>query len=288
MTGERLTLSDFQFLAELLSVTYGLHFDSSARGSLERRLLPRLSARGFSGFTEYVSYLRFSDPRDPEWDELIHRVTVHETYFFRERMQLASFSEEVLPLLYERHKDKRKLTIWSAGCSTGEEVYGLAILLLQSRLFDGWNIHVYGTDVSRHCIQAARRGTYGPQSFRGCTVDDYAGHIVKEGDRYEVSAELRKMCHFSLCNLSAVEAPLFFGLADAAFCRNVLIYLTDHAKARLVSVLYDRLAQGGVLFLGHAESLLHLSTAFELLHLERDLAYIKPVSDKIASDAQAQ
>lgn len=277
MSGERLTLADFQFLADLLSVTYGLHFDGSARGSLERRLLTRLSARGMSGFSEYVSFLRFSDPRDPEWEELIHRVTVHETYFLRERMQLASFSEEVLPMLYDRHKGTKKLTLWSAGCSTGEEVYGLAMLLLQSRLFEGWNVHIYGTDVSRHCIQAARRGVYGPQSFRGCSPEDFERHIQREGDRYEVSAELRKMCHFSICNLSDTEAPLFFGQADVVFCRNVLIYLTEHAKERLVSMLYGRLAEGGVLFLGHAESLLHLSTAFELLHLKRDLAYIKPL-----------
>ena len=276
----RLTTSDFQFLAEILGATYGLHFDMSAKGSLERRLLPRLSAGGFRGFTDYVSYLRFAEPSDPEWEEFIHRVTVHETYFFRERMQLLSFSEELLPSLYETHKMTKKLTIWSAGCSTGEEVYGLAILLLQSRLFDGWNLHVYGTDVSRPCIQAARRGSYGAQSFRGCTPEDYEGYIKRQGDVFEVSAELRKMCHFSVCNLAPLatgEAPLFFGAADVAFCRNVLIYLTEHAKSHLVATLYDRLAEGGVLFLGHAESLLHLSTAFELLHLKRDLAYIKPV-----------
>lgn len=281
MSGTRLTSTDFQFLAELLGTNYGLHFEpgGSARGSLERRLLPRLAAKGFRSFTDYVSYLRFAEPSDPEWDELIHRVTVHETYFFRERMQLTSFSEEVLPALQERHRATKKLTIWSAGCSTGEEVYCLAILLLESRLFDGWNLHVYGTDVSRPCIHAARRGIYGPQSFRGCTPEDYGGHITRDGDVFEVSPELRKMCHFSICNLapgSSGEAPLFFGSADVAFCRNVLIYLTEHAKAHLVALLYDRLAPGGMLFLGHAESLLHLSTAFELLHLKRDLAYIKP------------
>lgn len=278
MSATRLSLTDFQFLAELLGTNYGLSFDpaGSARGSLERRLLPRLAARGFRGFTEYVSYLRFAEANDAEWDELIHRVTVHETYFFRERMQLASFTEELLPRLQQRHQMTKKLTLWSAGCSTGEEVYALAILLLQSRLFDGWSLHVYGTDVSRQCIQAARRGIYGPQSFRGCSPEDYGAHIQRDGDVYEVSPELRKMCHFSVCNLAAGEAPLFFGSADVAFCRNVLIYLTDHAKAHLVALLYERLVEGGVLFLGHAESLLHLSTAFELLHLKQDLAYIKP------------
>ncbi|MFO0664460.1 MAG: protein-glutamate O-methyltransferase CheR [Polyangiaceae bacterium] len=276
MNGARLSSADFHSLVELLGSTYGLHFETAARGSLERRLAPRVSARGFRGFPEYVSYLRFSEPTDPEWDELVHRVTVHETYFFRERMQLASFSEEVMPMLAKKNESTRNLTLWSAGCSTGEEVYSLAILLLRSRLFDGWNLHLYGTDVSRHCIQAARRGIYGPQSFRGCTPDDYAGHVVRDGESYEVSAELRKMCHFSVCNLTFAEAPLFFGRADVVFCRNVLIYLTEHAKGRLVSLFYERLAPEGVLFLGHAESLLHLSTAFELLHLKGDLAYTKP------------
>jgi chemotaxis protein methyltransferase CheR len=212
-------------------------------------------------------------------------LTTHETYFFREDYQLRAFSSELLPMLAE--KPRRRIQVWSAGCSTGEEAYTIAMLILESGLFDpvnGWEVRVYGSDLSKKCIAAARRGVYGAASFRAMPGEAKEKWFVPASAdpgaaaTYGVVPAARALCHFAQMNLLDEERTHLVGRCDVIFCRNVVLYFDDAARRRVIEMFYERLVPGGVLLLGHAESLLNVSTAFELLHLKEDLVYRKPVA----------
>ena len=285
--GDAVTLKpdEFRLLRDLFAARTGLNFGPESRFALERRLRERLMVLKLTSFAEYHHYLRFGAQADVEWDEAIDLLTTNETYFFREERQLRAFQNEVLPLLQQLTRVRRRLVVWSVGCSTGEEAYTLAVLLQASRLFPAdappearWDVRVYGTDISRRCVAAARKGVYGESSFRATPPDVRRGFFEKAPDGWSVIERVRSMCHFGQMNLLDEDRSRVFGKADAIFCRNVLIYFDARARRTAIEVLYDRLAPGGVLFLGHSESLLNVSTAFELLHLRDDLVYRKPSS----------
>jgi len=289
--GDVVTLNpdEFRLLRDLFAVRTGIHFGPESRFALERRLRERLMILKLQSFTEYHHYLRYSAQAASEWDEAVDLLTTNETYFFREDRQLRAFQDELLPMLYAQAKTRRRLAVWSAGCSTGEEVYTIAILVHQSGLFPrgpgvqgapsaAWDVRIYGSDISRRCVAAARRGVYAEHSFRSTPDNLRSSFFRQEPDGWHVVEPIRQLCHFGQMNLLDEDRSRVLGKADAVFCRNVMIYLDARARKAAIEVLYDRLVPGGILLLGHSESLLNVSTAFELLHLRDDLVYRKPVS----------
>jgi chemotaxis protein methyltransferase CheR len=274
--GPMMRIEEFRLLRDLISARTGLMFGNDARPLLERKLRERLLVLGLASFQEYYQHLRFSPRAQAEWDEALDLITTNETYFFREDYQLRAFQQEVLPLLAKQAKGRRHLAIWSAGCSTGEETYTIAILVRESRLFEGWDVRIFGSDISRRCVAAARRGVYGTSSFRTTPEEMKRRYFHAKPDGLHVIDSLRTHCHFGQLNLLDEERTRFLGRMDAIFCRNVLIYLDSHARVRVIDMFLERLHPGGVLLLGHSESLLNVSTAFELLHLREDLVYRKP------------
>jgi chemotaxis protein methyltransferase CheR len=289
-------------LRDLFATRTGVNLSVEARFALERRLRERLIVLKLESFADYHHYLRFGAGAVDEWDEAVDLLTTNETYFFREERQLRGFQQELLPILQAQARGHRRLTLWSAGCSTGEEAYTIAILIHQSGLFfprrraaptpplsafpaaspsDGvslWDIRIYGSDISRRCVAAARRGVYGESSFRATPDEIRRACFVAQEDGWRVSESIRQLCRFGKMNLLDEERSRALGKADAIFCRNVLIYFDARARKTAIEVLYDRLNPGGVLLLGHSESLLNVSTAFELLHLKDDLVYRKPLA----------
>jgi chemotaxis protein methyltransferase CheR len=317
--GEGITLrpDEFRLLRDLFATRVGLQFGPESRFSLERRLRERLMVLKLSSFAEYHHYLRFGSNAADEWDEAVDLLTTNETYFFREDRQLRAFQYEILPMLETLARPRRRLAIWSAGCSTGEEVYTIAILVHMSGLFPTrapakagngsdspsrssgpfraaprvrdtapvsapapWGVRVYGSDISRRCVAAARRGVYAESSFRATPDDVRRGFFCERADGWHVDDSIRQVCHFGQMNLLDEDRSRVLGRADAIFCRNVLIYFDARARKSAIELLYDRLNPGGVLLLGHSESLLNVSTAFELLHLRDDLVYRRPVSPR--------
>jgi chemotaxis protein methyltransferase CheR len=287
--GETVVLKadEFRLLRDLFAVRTGLLFGAESRFALERRLRERLMVLKLSSFADYHHYLRFGTQASAEWDEAVELLTTNETYFFREERQLRAFQNEVLPMLEAQARPRRRLAIWSAGCSTGEEVYTIGILVHRSLLFPrrhplneqpAWDVRIYGSDISRRCVAAARRGVYGESSFRVTPADTRRCFFHERPDGWHVTESIRQMCHFGQMNLLDEDRSRVLGRADAIFCRNVLIYFDGRARKAAIEVLYDRLNPGGVLLLGHSESLLNVSTAFELLHLKDDLVYRKPLS----------
>lgn len=274
--GTLLQPEEFRMLRDLLAQRTGLSFSVDARASVERRLRERLAVVGVATFGEYYQHLRYNPRASAEWDEAVELLTTNETYFFREDYQLRSFATEVLPMLHDQARQRRRLSLWSAGCSTGEEAYTVAMLVLQSGLFEGWEVRVFGSDISKRCIATARRAVYGPSSFRSTPAESKRAFFVEHPDGFHVLDRVRALCHFGSMNLLDEERARLLGRMDAVFCRNVLIYFDTHARKRAIDLFHDRLHQGGVLLLGHSESLLNVTTAFELLHLREDLVYRKP------------
>jgi chemotaxis protein methyltransferase CheR len=288
--GDAITLrpDEFRLLRDLFATRTGLYFGPEARYALERRLRERLLVLKLTTFAEYHHYLRFGLHASQEWDEALDLLTTNETYFFREERQLRAFQNEILPMLYREARARRRLVVWSAGCATGEETYTIGVLIHGSGLFPrerlgtagerGWEVRVYGSDISRRCVAAARRGVYAESSFRATPSDVRRAFFQERPDGWHVSESIRSLCHFGHMNLLDDDRSRVFGKADAIFCRNVLIYFDARARKNAIEVLYERLNPGGVLLLGHSESLLNVSTAFELLHLRDDLVYRKPQS----------
>lgn len=302
--GISLKLEEFRLLRDLFAARAGLTFGPDARFTLERRLRERLVVLNLSSFAEYHHYLRFSPRAEDEWNEAMDLVTTNETYFFREDRQLRAFQQELLPMLHTQTRPQRRLAIFSVGCSTGEEAYTLAILVQRSGLFFPrrkltpapsrvglepsslgaadenhltWDVRIYGADISGRCVAAARRGVYGESSFRATPDELRREYFYERPDGWHVVDSIRQLCHFGQMNLldDRTRIP---GRADVIFCRNVLIYFDARARKMAIEALSDRLLPGGVLLLGHSESLLNVSTAFELLHLKDDLVYRKPLS----------
>jgi chemotaxis protein methyltransferase CheR len=283
----RLEADEFRLLRDLFNEHAGLWFGPEQRSVLERRLRERLVVHGLSSFGEYYELLRFRERGSSELSEALDLVTVNETYFFREDYQLRAFKNEVLPMLLSsaRPHDKR-LSIWSAGCATGEEVYTLAICALEADLPPDCDVRIFGSDISRRCVASARRGVYGQSSFRATTPDARRRWFRDEQGGATVDDRVRSLCHFGHVNLLDPARTVVVGRVDAIFCRNVLIYFDDASRRRVIDMFYERLHPGGFLMLGHSESLLNVSTAFELVHLKEDLVYKKPAGAKVAQEEE--
>ncbi len=280
----RIRPDEFRLLRDAFNEYAGLNFDEDSAYFFERRLGERLDALQLTSFDEYYKYLRFNLRGQAELEEAVELLTTKETYFFRQEYQLRAFRDELLPRLWEANRAQRRIAVWSAGCSTGEEVYSIAILIRQSGLFDGWDVRVIGSDLSRRSVARARSGIYRGASFRVTDAAQRAAYFteVPSSERgtptYQVNEEVRRVCHFGQLNLLDAGAAPIVGRVDAVFCRNVLIYFDVQSRRRVIDMLYDRLFPGGYLMLGHSESLLNVSTAFELVHLTEDLVYRRPVS----------
>lgn len=273
----RMSPEDFRLLRDVVYEHAGLMFDDSALMLFDRRLSERLEVLGLPNYQSYYKYLRFDAHNQQEIEEAIERLTTKETYFFRQEYQLRAFQSELLPRLEEANSRTRRLVVWSAGCSTGEEAYTLAMLILESERFEGWDVRVIGTDLSKQCVTHARRGVYQQSSLRATSVRDKARYFFELEDGFHVHDNVKKLCQFGQMNLFDAGRGNLVGRVDAVFCRNVLIYFDVRSRKRVIDNLYQRLSPGGYLMLGHSESLLNLSTAFELVHLRDDLVYRRPV-----------
>jgi chemotaxis protein methyltransferase CheR len=278
MQDRRLTQEIFRLLRDLIYEHCGIHFAEDNAYIVNRRLQPRLDALALVDFAEYYRYLVSSDAgaRKAELEEIVDRVTTNETYFFRESYQLDAFRDEILPVIAKARPRGKRLSVWSAGCSSGEEAYTIAILVLETGLFNDWEVRVFGNDISRKCLHTARKAQYGRSSFRA-TDERLLRRYFREVDgKHQVRDEVRSLCSFGQINLMDEPMMRLVGDVDVIFCRNVLIYFDTAARRRVIATLHKKLVAGGYLLLGHSESLINLTTAFDLVHLKNDMVYRKP------------
>jgi chemotaxis protein methyltransferase CheR len=261
--------TDFARLRLLLARAAGLVFDDARRESLAYSVTERLRATGLTTVGEYLDLVQ--QPGNAERQQLLDEVTIQETHFFRNPPQVRALRAHVVPeLVREAAAGSRRLRIWSAGCSTGEEPYTIAMLLrelLPSTA--GWDVRVVATDLSTKALEAARSGVYGPRAVQLASDEERARFFVALPDgRFQVRPEVAELVDFRHHNL--VTEPPPFGAddrLDLVLCRNVTIYFSRETTRALMGRLHSALRHGGYLFLGHSETLWQVSDAFRLVAL---------------------
>jgi len=269
---------EFLLLRDCVYSHCGIFFDNDSKYLLEKRLARRLAALNLSSFRDYYHYLKYNRKKDQELMDIMDILTTNETYFFREAFQLKAFTEEVIPELLQRKASSgtRSLRIWSAGCSTGEEAYTIAMLLHGVEELRGWRLEIVGTDISQRVLQHARRAVYGKSAFRATDEKYLKQFFVEQDDGLKVCDEIRDLVSISHLNLFDSNRMAMLGKMDLIFCRNVIIYFDLAAKKRVVESFFNTLHDGGFLLLGHSESLMNITTQYTLRHFKNDMIYQKP------------
>ena len=275
----KLTDSEFRMFAELLRSHCGLHFGEDARFLLEKRLARRLRALEMNSFSAYHYRIRSASPHDEEFANLIDELTTNETYFFRERSQLRALTEEIFAeLQVARHGEHSgPITVWSAGCSSGEEPYSIVMLAMEAGMIPGKDIHVYASDISCRMLKKARQGVYRETSFRETEPALRQKYFTEKDGLWRISDEIKKHVDFIHLNLLDRSKISLLRSMNVILCRNVIIYFDPENKRTVIQTFYEKLRPGGHLLLGHSESLINLSNSFELRHLRSDLVYRRPL-----------
>ncbi len=273
------TMSDDEFilLRDSIYAHCGIYFELESKYFIESRLSHRLLDLNLASFYDYYHYLKYNRRKEQELMDIMSIITTNETYFFREAYQLKAFSDEIIPELMKHKADRgnRSLRIWSAGCSTGEEPYTIAMLLSDIPELEGWKIEIVGTDISKKVLQQAQRAVYGKQSFRATEEHDLKRFFIQQDDSYKVISSIREMVTFSYLNLFDTPHLSLSGQFDLIFCRNVIIYFNVAARNRVIESFHSALYDGGFLLLGHSESLINITTSFTLRHFKNDMVYQK-------------
>jgi chemotaxis protein methyltransferase CheR len=266
----------FRLLREQIYKRSGIWFNDSSKYLLQKRLSPRARELNFDSFQKYFYFLQYDPRADAEFDQIFDLVTTNETYFFREPAQLQAFIEEVIPDILSR-KSVKKVRIWSAGCSSGEEPYSIAMLLDDAGWYEHAAFEIFASDINQQVLQKARKGQYRENAFRATEPRLRAKYFTREADAnsWRVNDEIRNRVSFGRLNLYDEARVSLLGHLDIVFCRNVIIYFDDASKKVVVTNFYNRLAEGGYLLLGHSESLISLSAQFKLRHLKNDMVYQK-------------
>ncbi len=219
--------------------------------------------------------------RDAEMRELLNEITIGETCLFRSQAQLDALRKVILPeLATEKTKQiTKRLRIWSAGCSTGEESYTLAMNMLEEseRLLKGWTVEILATDLNDRSVETAKAGIYGDYALRS-TSDYFKRKYFSAVDekKLQVRPEVKKLITFSRLNLQDDSKMLFMKGMDLIFCCNVLIYFDATSKCKVVNHFFSNLNFGGYFFLGTSESLMNLNDKFHLVHFPGTIGYWKP------------
>jgi chemotaxis protein methyltransferase CheR len=231
---------------------------------------------------QYLELISNTATRVIELRELLNEITIGETCLFRSPPQLAALQNVILPeLIATRSKiGLRKLRVWSAGCSTGEEPYTLSMFLMEQseKQLKGWTFEIVATDLNDRSIEACKAGVYGDYALRN-TSDLYKRKyfLPADGSKLQVNNDVKSRVTFSRLNLSDDSKMLFMKGMDLVFCCNVLIYFDIPSKRRVVQHFYSGLQAPGYFFLGHAESLYQVTDQFRLVHLPGATTYLKPV-----------
>jgi len=285
-----LTEAELRLLQALIYQECGMHFDERRTHFLQDRLLRRLRECRADSFYAYYRLL-ISGEGKQELARLVENLTVNETSFFRHKAQLDLFQNHVFEELLKQKQSRREYSIrvWSAGCSTGQEAYTLAMLASDALAYyylrnplpldmplpkplipPPWRVEVLASDISYSVLRTGQEGTYSENQMASVDYSFRLRYFDKVGDRYAIKKALKEMVHFDFHNLKTEYLPQ---RNDVIFCRNVMMYFDEAEQKRLVEKFYRCLNVGGYLFVGHAESLLGLTDKFHMVHRESGTAY---------------
>jgi len=270
-----LTDEEFRLFRNLIYEESGIYLKETKKDFLENRLAKRMAET--KAQSAYWYYKLASEQRQKELLVLLDLLTVNETSFFRNLPQIELFRNRILSSVVTRKRQdaQKRLRIWSAGCSSGEEPYTLAMVIAETLLNrQQWDVKIYASDLSLTILKAASKGEYALDKVQATVDDHYINrYFTVSGDRAKVRDEIRKMVVFDFHNLKNDN-----GLRDldVIFCRNVMIYFDTEEQKRLVAKFYQSLVPGGYLVIGHAESLQGWNTGFQFVYENKGTAYWRP------------
>lgn len=268
----------YRLLREFIYEQCGIFFPDNKKYLLEGRLGKRLQTLNIPDFEGYLQQLKYGSRRTEELRHFYDAITINETFFFRNEPQFEAFENTLVPsLLASRGGQSGKIRIWSAASSSGEEAYTLAMLFLERirPRHTGLELEVVGTDINQTVIEAARKGVYRDYSIRNMQKYYLDKYFTMEDSRYHVREDVKRLVRFEHLNLYDSRRMRAMMNFDVIFCCNVLIYFDSRSKVQVVSNLFDSLRRGGFLFIGYAESLHGISTAFKLVNFPKTVAYKK-------------
>ena len=273
-----ISVEQFQRLSQQIYQKLGLYFDERKIYFLKKRVEKRMEVLGIDDPRDYVFMVSYADKDGSEMQALANLVTTNETYMFREYDQLQAFANHCLPevLSAKQARGDRTLRIWSAGCSSGEEPYTLAMIVQD--VFpqaQSWDCEIVATDIEENMLQRVAAARYGARSVGDVPPEYREKYLTQDGDEWMVrrrTAALVNARHLNLSDRMAMRAMRGF---DFIFCRNVLIYFDDLSRKGVVDHFYNALNKGGYIFLGHSESVGRATTAFTLKRFETHLVYVK-------------
>ena len=275
-------LSDEEFiqLRDFIYQQFGIFIAENRKYLVENRLAARLKDLNLKSYGDYYHYLRYDPNCKAELGKMAEVVTTNETSFYRNPPQLQVFQEKVLRKLLDegRKKGRKQLRIWSAGCSTGEEPYTLAIIILEELKTEisAWDIKITANDLSDAVLAAARRGLYAEYALRTTPPAIIARYFTKdENGVYHIINQAKQLVSFGSINLNDKFALKRVERSHIIFCRNVIIYFDDDMKKRVISAFYDNLLPEGYLIIGHSESLHNISRTFKPEHHPGTIIYSK-------------
>ena len=254
---------------------------------LASRCTRRMTAVKAKSPAEYLEHLTLRGNREAELRLLLNEITIGETYMFRSPGQLEAMRKVILPQILKAKAiiGFKHLHVWSAGCSTGEEPYTLAMFLLElsQTLLSGWTFDILATDLNDNSLAAAKAGVYGDYALR-CTTELLRRKYFRQHDekRLQANEQLKSLIRFDRFNLNDDSKMIFLKGMDVIFCCNVLIYFDLSSKRRVMQHFFSNLVPGGYLFLGHAESLYQVDDRFHLMHFPGTIGYWKPPTGFVA------
>lgn len=267
---QEISLDDFKKLSEAIYKFSGIHLPEGKRNLVEGRIRKRIKSLGLNTFQEYVNYLFSDSGLEHELTPLIDVVTTNKTDFFRENAHFEFMVSTALPELEKKNKEACKLNsinIWSAGCSTGEEPYTMAIVLNEyAEKNRGFRYSVYASDISTEVLKIASLGIYEYEKIEVMSNELKKKYLLKsknpENQIVRIAPEIRAMVRFSRINLME-EDYNFAEKMDMVFCRNVLIYFDKPTQEKVIRNLASNMNEGGFLFLGHSETTMGMKLPVE-------------------------
>ena len=273
-----MTVQEFTLLKDFIYEKTGIYFAENKMYLLESRLANRLNDLSLSSFEEYYYHLKFGGSKtEQEITYLYDLVTTNETSFFRNPPQLDAFKIIVQKNYLNGTRSEGGLRIWSAGCSTGEEPYTLAIMMLE--LLAHSNVAmpftIYGTDISTKALESAKKAVFNNYSIRNTDKSILSKYFVEEKGVYTLKDSVKKYVTLDFLNLMDPASYRKYRQLDVVFCRNVLIYFDEKGKKTVIDNLHESLKVGGFLTIGHAESLHNISRGFKPLIFPGTIAYQK-------------
>jgi chemotaxis protein methyltransferase CheR len=255
-------------------------FNEARRYFVDRRVAERMDATGATSFASYFARLR--GDMDGEVQQFVNAFTVNETYFYREDHQLQCLTKNLLPARLGTNAAKRSLRIWSVPCSTGEEPYSIAMWLLENwPEVDSHDVEIVGSDIDSAVLDTARVGLYGKRALMRLTPHLIGKYFTGVGpEQWRILDDLRQSIHFTGANIVERSETLPHGLFDVIFCRNVLIYFDEASRRVAAENLYENLAPGGFICLGHTESMSRISSLFEVCRFDDAIVYRRPMGGR--------